>query len=174
MQHRLVFLAAGILLATASLTAAAGSGSWLHVRVHEPGESQVSVDLPMSLASLAFDTIEMGAVQLDADSIPVRKLKQRWSVLRHAGDGEIVTVEDGDDSIRLTRRGQHIIVDIDEEDGGHVRAQIPVHVIDAALSAPGNGIDIDAAIAALAYEGSGKLSVHEDGTHVQIWVDNQR
>ncbi len=100
---------------------------WIHVDMS--GETTLSLNLPLAAieAALAMapETIVDGdgQLQLGGDrEIPVAAIRAAWGQLRDAGDVEIANIRDGDQSVRVAREGDTIVVDVtgtDDEDAEH-------------------------------------------------------
>jgi hypothetical protein len=183
-------LAAGVLavpvLAAPVLSQPAASGTaWLHVRVEEGASKKVHVNLPLAVVEAVLeaapDTIgAKGRVHLGEDGLTlgrhrhmsVADMKRIWGELKAAGDTEIVTVEDDDETVRVERKGDLVQVRVQRQDrreGVHV--DVPVAVVDALLSAEGEGLDVRAGIAEIKKLRGDLVRVHDDEATVRVWID---
>lgn len=173
-----VLLIAG--LAAAAL--ASPSDYYLHVRVVEEGPDgeSVRVNIPIQLAGKILPLIESddfkgGKVRLDRGDMDAARLREIWSAVREAPDGEFVTVESRHENVRVARSGGYLLVRVDEHDGDReqVDIKVPVTVVDALLSGTGEELNVVAALEALSAHGGGDLvSVTSDDSQVRIWVDS--
>lgn len=158
-----------------------GKGPWIHIEVLENGEegASVKVNLPLSMARIALEmapeeVLSEGRIQIDDEDFTVDDLRRMWKELRNAGDAEFVTVKEGDESVRVFRKGDRIFVqtDADEDEDEMVRVEVPVALVDALLSGTGDELDLDAAVKALEGMGKSDIVLVRDGEDtVRIWVD---
>ncbi len=161
------------------------SGPWIHVEVREGGgeDASVNINLPLALAEaalLATDGILKEHMHIDLEDedggLSVSDLRQIWKAARDAGDAEFVTVQEGDETVRVRREGRFVLVDVDakDEDAEHVRVRMPVSVMDALLAGEGEELDLAAAVSGLREMGEGELVRVEDGGDVvRIWIDDR-
>jgi hypothetical protein len=175
--------AIGNILAIPTLVAA-GTGSWLHVRVEETGAkpTTVKVNLPVSVIEKAAPLVEEKCSQhakLKAGKKEFDKaqLQQLWNAVRAAEDGEFVTVESAEENVRVSKSGGYLLVkvrDNSKKKNETVDVRVPLSVADALLSGPGDELDVMAAIHALAREGKGELvTVNDESSVVRIWIDEK-
>jgi len=80
----------------------------------------------------------------------------------------------------VAKQGGHLFVHVkDKSRGDHskhsdVEVKIPMHVIDALLSAGKNELDVVAALHALAQQGDTELvSVKDQDSTIRVWVDSK-
>lgn len=178
-----------MLAALVTIPAAAGAqpapeaddtGQWVHVRVDEADGGEVALNLPISLIDVALG--EAAEEGFDADDlrfgpgsdVDVDDLRRIWRELRDAGDTDFVDVRDGDERVRVYRRGDRVHVDVDEDGRETVRIRMPAHIVDALLSGEGDRLDLPAAVRELARSGEQevvRIDDRDEGTTVRIWVD---
>ena len=88
------------------------SQAWVHVRVEERSrQSKVSVNLPVSVVNAALQAapekfmsdghIHLG--RMGKNDLSVSDLRKAWNELKATGDAEFVTVEDEDETVRVSR-----------------------------------------------------------------------
>ncbi len=175
-----------VLLAAATLVIAAGAAQadsdlWLHVKVDGADGEKVSVNLPLSLIEMAIPMIPdehfndgefvLGGHNGFGHEITVSQLRDLWNELKSVPDMTFVTVEDGDESVTVSKSNGYLQVHADEGDE-RVEVRIPESVVDALLSGSGESLDIRAAITALAEHGEGELvTVNGDNEQVRVWID---
>lgn len=181
--------ATAILTALLALPAATGAqpaaeaddeGQWVHVRVDEADGAEVSLNLPISLVDVALakaaegrlaeDDLDLGA----HGDLSVDDMRRIWRELRDAGDTDFVDVRDGEEHVRVYRRGDRVHVDVDEDGRETVRVRMPASIVDALLSSEGDSLDVPAAARELARSGERevvRIDDREEGTSVRIWVD---
>jgi hypothetical protein len=165
-----------------TVSADAGS-SWLHVRVEEAGKNtRVRVNLPLTVVEAALkaapETIESeGRIHIGGRHggrhITVAELREAWSQLKAAGDTELVTVDEEDgDHVTVARRGDVVQVRVqDARDGDQVHVDVPSAVVDALLSAPGDELNVRAAIAELKRMKGEIVRVKDKDSTVRVWID---
>jgi hypothetical protein len=91
---------------------------------------------------------------------------------------EFVTVESGDDHVRVAKSGRYLVVKVNgggSEDGAEtVDVKVPIEVVDALLQAPEGQLNVKAAIQALVKYGTGDIVQVRDGkSRVRIWIDDR-
>jgi hypothetical protein len=175
-------LAACAVLVLTATGASAESNLWLHVRVDGDHGEKVSINLPLSLVEKAIPMIpdehlRDGEFVLDHHwggdhHLTVSELRDLWNELKASPDMTFVTVEDRDETVRVSKSGGYLRVHADD-DHERVEVRIPESVVDALLSGDGESINIRAAIEALAAHGEGELvTVSEDDEQVRVWIDS--
>jgi hypothetical protein len=163
-------------LGTAGAFAAQTEKLWIHIHVKDGKDGNVSVNLPISMVekmagSITADSKGDSRLRFNDEDITVAELRDLWNDLRRQPDATFITVDDTDSKVRVAKRGGYLVVrsrDKQEE----VEMKIPGTVVDALLSAPGERLDVAAAMRALARHGEGELvTVSGTGETVRIWVD---
>jgi hypothetical protein len=192
-------LALGLLPAAGSM--AQTSNAWLHIRVDEAEKaSKVRVNLPMTVVEAALKAApgiieEHGKVNLGAHhGMKLADLRNVWKQLAAVGDAEFVTVESEGDNVRVQRKGDLVLIEVDSKGAarkaeagkgtaeaqprgakrpGEVRVEVPVSLVDALLSGEGDEVNIQAAIAELQKRRGDIVRVHDTDSNVRIWIDEQ-
>jgi predicted lipoprotein with Yx(FWY)xxD motif len=186
----LVFAASAILgqpAAFGQTSATPKTERWLHVRVinsDNKGET-VRVNVPLDLAESVLPTINKdhlhnGKVTIDQAHLNDVDLHALMAAVRNAKDGEYVTVQGTDQDVRVAKEGGRLLVHVkDKSRGDHskhseVEIKIPMHVIDALLSAGKDELDVVAALHALGQQGDTELvSVKDEGSTIRVWLDSK-
>jgi hypothetical protein len=157
---------------------------WLHVKVHDAkDDSHVTVNLPLSMvektaALIPSDARHSGRIRIDDKDMDVAQLRRMWDEVKNRPDATYVTVDDKDGKVRIAKRGDYLHVVAQDRNGHHGRQEdaevkIPLEVVSALLSGPGDEMNVGAAIQALARRGEGELvTVNGDAETVRIWVDS--
>jgi hypothetical protein len=187
-------LAAAGLLGLAALYAApinAQSGTpWLHVRVEEKKDTtKVSVNIPLSVVEAVLkaspDFFEKhGKIHIGNDhGFKMADLRTVWKELAAVGDAELVSVESDDQNVKVMRKGDLVQVFVDQKpragkDGEGrraetVRVEVPTSLVDAFLSGNGEEGNFEAAILELRKRRGDIVRVHDDDSHVRVWIDEQ-
>jgi len=172
-------------LAFTAARAADRSGKWLHVRVVDGGDKQetVKVNVPVSVLETMAEAIEAdhfkeGQIQIGDAGVKADQLRAVWSSIRNSKDMDFVTVESGDENVRVAKSGRNLIVRVNDGDSdeghGTVDVKVPIEVVDALLQAPEGQLNVKAAIQALAQFGTGDIVQVQDGnSKVRIWIDDR-
>lgn len=173
--------------AFAQASGAAKNDRWLHVRVinsDNKGEV-VRVNVPLELAESVLPTINKdhlhnGKVTINQAHMDDVDMRALVSAIRAAKDGEYVTVQGGDQDVRVAKEGGRLLVHVKDKNHGEkakaseVEIKIPMHVIDALLSAGKDELDLVAGLHALAAQGDTELvSVKSDESTVRVWLDSK-
>ena len=165
-------------------TATAGT-PWIHVQVVEEGVDgeKVSINLPLSLIQVAIDVapedaLSQAQVQLEQNSLSVSDLRRLWNELRDAGQEEFVTVESNEERVRVLRRGDDIVVDVEEaapegKEGKTVHIEVPVSVVDALLSGEGEELNLEQMVSRLQEQRGEIVRVNEGESQIRIWIDEK-
>lgn len=160
-----------------ALPAEAQEARWLHVRVEEPGETRVSVNLPLALVEVGLDIADRHVMQDEEfhwgrdGKVTVADLRQMWAELEAVGDADFVEIEDGDTRVHISRRGDRVLIRTDEGDRSRVRMEMPSVVVDALLGTDGERLNLRAAIRELARTGHQDILEVQDGdTRVRVWI----
>jgi hypothetical protein len=180
-----VVAAAAVSGASGRVAASDSSTGWLHVRVEEQGKNtRVRVNLPLTVVEAALkaapETVSAhGKIHIGGRHgrhLTVSELREAWTQLKNAGDTDLVTVEEDDgDLVTVARRGDMVQVRVNERrDGDQVRVDVPTAVVDALLSAPGDELNVRAAMAELRKMRGGEIvSVKDKDSTVRIWIDDE-
>ena len=155
---------------------------WIHIRVLDAKDGRVSINLPISVVErmgnvLPSDASEKGTGRLrfNDEDITVSELREIWADLRKHPDATFITIDEVDSKVRVAKIAGNLVVRAHETGAGRdekVEMTIPGAVVDSLLSAPGEQLNLGAAMKALAREGEGEIvTVTGDGETVRIWID---
>lgn len=154
---------------------------WFHVEVHEAsGENaQVKVNLPISMIQSMMPMISQQAemhggteFDIDGSDVTVDDLRQVLASLRDAPDATFAEVLTDDERVVFYKQGAYLRAETVEGTDTEIQARFPIAVLDALLSGPGDRLDFEAAVMALAAHGPGDLVTVRDGeTRVRVWID---
>lgn len=186
-RYYLLALAAALIFVPTALQAASDS-PWIHIEVREDHGRQTKVDLnlPLSLIQVALDVapekiISNGHIKIDHHGhhdLSIADLRRMWQELRDAGEAEFVTVEEGDEKVKVTREGDYLRIDVeDRSHGGEsetVRVKVPVAVVDALMSGEGDELNLRDALELLKNERGEIVRVEGGDSDVRIWIDERK
>jgi hypothetical protein len=158
------------------------SAAWLHIRVEEPArKSRVHVNLPMPAVEAALkaapDAIASGGrIHLGGHGpgrhLDVADFREMWKSLQGAGDAEIVSVEDGDDHVNISKKGDLLQIRVrDNGESETVHVDVPAALVDALFSGPGDELNMRAAAAELRKMRGDVVRVDDRRSTVRIWID---
>ena len=118
------------------------------------------------------EVIARGQEGLADRGISVSALREMWGQLKDVGDAEFVTIEEGNEIIRIARAGDHVQVLVnDTDDGETVNVEIPITVVDGLLAGQGDTLNIEAALEAIRGLRGDVVRVRESDRQVRIWID---
>ena len=175
-----VALAVPLLGGSAPAASSSDGAAWLHVHVEEPKQrSRVQVNLPMNVVEAALkaapDVVAShGRIHLGGHGrhLEVDDFRQLWKELKGAGDAEIVSVEDGDQRVHVSKKGDLLLIRVQNDGQGEsVHVDVPAALVDALFSGPGEDLDIHAAVGELRKLRGDVVRVNDRSSTVRIWVD---
>ena len=162
--------------------AGAESSRWIHVRVDEDGErgARVDVQVPLSMVSALLPSLKSkievhdGRLDFGDDEMSLAELRGYWTAVKAAKDGNYVTIRDGEDTVRIAKRGGIVHVDVSENRGSErVKVRLPVPLVDAFLAGD-DTIEVDQLVKALSNVPNGEIvAVDDDESRVRIWIDDK-
>lgn len=164
-------------------TGSTGAPAWLHVRVDEHGKSsKVRVNVPLAVVEAALEAapakivdkgrIKIGHGRHDDHDLSLAEMRKIWQSLKDAGDTEIVTVEEEDETVRVARKGDLVQVRVSKPSGKEeVHVDVPVTLVDAILAGSGDSVDVKAVIRELRGQRGDIVRVTDADSAVRIWID---
>ncbi len=169
----------------AEATGSTGSPAWLHVRVDEHGKSsKVRVNVPLTVVEAALEAapakiVDKGRIKIDLDrgdhdghDLSLAEMRKIWQSLKDAGDTEIVTVEEDDETVKVARKGDLVQVRVSKPSGKEeVHVDVPVSLVDAVLAGTGDSVDVKAVIRELRGQRGDIVRVTDADSAVRIWID---
>jgi len=182
-RQTLIIAALALLVALPVAAQTASQDLWIHVKVHEEGgdNTRVTVNLPVTFLEGVLPLIESSGefkvedakIEIEDSDITIADLRRVLQSLKDSPDATFAEVQTETENIVFYKQGDYLRVETEEStDGTEVRAHFPIAVLDALLSAPGEQLDLRAAIQALAAQGPGDLVTVRDGeTSVRVWID---
>jgi len=180
-MNRILITGLALLLGSA-VQAQAKDDLWVHVSVDGGGDERVRVNLPLSLVSTVLPLIEHdefshGRVRLDDCDLEREELVAMLRAVSEAEEGEYVTIEDGEDHVRVSKEKGVLLVKVQErgDEGDQVDIRVPVSVLEALVSGDEDELNVAAAVEALSKDAKGSLVTvnDDDGTLVKVWIDDR-
>jgi hypothetical protein len=113
--------------------------------------SHIVVPVPLALAQVAaaFVPLEKTHVRLPPKAVQYMPVaKQVLAALAEAEDGELVRVEEHNEKVSIRKEGNILKIQVDDN-GEHVRVQVPISLALAALPESGNQFSASEAVWAL-------------------------
>ncbi len=174
----------GILLLAAGAALAAPVERYLHVSVVD-GEGKdaerVRVNVPLSLAekvlpAIQTDALRKGRVKLQDCRVDDVDLRAVLEAVRDTKDGEFVTIEKGDEKVRVAKSGGYLLAKVQEGKGGSskVDVKLPLGFVEALLSGEKDELDLAAAVRALSEHGDTVLvTVNDEKSTIRVWIDSK-
>ncbi len=182
----LLILALAVALAprlAARAAPAAKADRWLHVKVEDTKKGEtVRVNVPLRVAeailpALNIDAIKNGRIRMEEIHTHGVDLRAVLEAVRTLDDGEFVTIEDKEETVRVSKEGRFLLARIQErgDQGEQVAVKVPLALIDALLSGEKDELNITAAIRALNELGDEVyVAVTSADETVRIWVDSKK
>ena len=182
----LLILALAVALAprlAAQTAPAAKADRWLHVKVEDSKSGEkVRVNVPLRVAeailpALNLDVIKNGRIRMEEIHTHGVDLRAVLEAVRTLDDGEFVTVESQEETVRVSKEGRFLLANIQErgEQGEQVAVKVPLALIDALLSGEKDELNITAAIRALNELGDEVyVAVTSADETIRIWVDSKK
>jgi hypothetical protein len=161
----------------ATLAAGVGIASMDYVVVDvkaDPDAPRIVLPVPLVAAEAALAFVPEKDLFVDVGPEAERILpvaREIAAELRTIPDTDLVTVDDGDDHVRIAKRGDRIEVHVREGDHQKVDVTVPIDCLEKALGAMHSGrVDVSRLVSAL-HRADGDLVRVEDGdTRVRITV----
>lgn len=141
----------------------------------------LNINLPLSAVEplvnlVPHRVLSDGQFALAGHEVPlnISAMRDLWRAIAAVGDTEFLTVDAGDETIRVARVGDEIRVQVKEcdEDGVEtVDIRLPVVVVDALLSGNGETLNVGAAVERLADLRGDIVRVTGADHQVRVWID---
>lgn len=168
-----------LLILCTGLAHAASDGRWLHVRVqgNDNDGERVSVNIPLSVVQAILPAIETnefrgGRIQLHNGEIEGVDLHEILKAFRESPDADFVTVDGGDEQVRVSKERGFLLVNVDGDDE-RVRIRLPLDVVEALLGENDDELDLIAALNVLADHGGDLVTVESDNESIRVWIDSE-
>lgn len=170
---KLILAGVAALPIAATGTVAATGIAWVDVRDGGPDGRRIVVPVPLVAAEVAAAFIPTPDLRMEMDPEALQHIGAARKVvqaLRGAPDGEIVRVEDGDETVVVAKEGDTLRVHV-TGDTEKVDVNVPLA---AALDVirPDGRIDASAAVRGLRYARFSTLVEVQDGDHhvkISVW-----
>lgn len=162
---------------------ARADGLWFHLQVHEGKEdAHVVINLPLSMVEKSAGFLRgkgengSGRIRFNDTEMSKSELQDMWKELRRQKDTTFLSVQETDGKVKMAKRGNYLMIQATETGGKreNVEIKIPVTVVDALLSGPGQELNIAAGLQALVRAGESEImTVTGDDETVRMWIDDQ-
>ena len=159
------------------LAAGAGLASMDYVVVDVKPDREgprLIVPIPLLAAEAAVQFIPPERLRVDVGKDAERFLpvaREVMGELRAMPDTDIVTVEDGDTTVRVGKRSDRLEVRVHDGGRDQVDVDVPIECLEKVLESLSSGhVDVGSILSAL-HKADGKLvDVHDGDQHVSVWV----
>ncbi len=173
--NRKSFLAVAVLLAllVPAVGVAADGDRWIHIRVQDASDTNVAVNLPLSVLGPAMSVIpeDVRHLKIEGTDFSMKDIRAMWSELRNHPNQELVKVDEPDQKVTVSLAGDYLRVDAIGDE--NVQVRIPTAVVDALFSGDGDELAIGKALEVLSTSGEQELvTVTGKDENVRIWVDS--
>lgn len=174
---------------TAAAPAAAAAdprmdGLWFHLQVHEgKDDAHVVINLPLSMVEKSAGFLRnkdgqnsSGRIRFNDTDMSKAELQDMWKDLRRQKDTTFLSVQETDGKVKMAKRGNYLLIQASDHGAKreNVEIKIPVPVVDALLSGPGEELNIAAGLQALVRAGEGEImTVTGENETVRMWIDDQ-
>ena len=126
----------------------------------------------VSVPAIETDEFRNGRINIGRGEIEDIDLHEILKAFHDAPDADFVTIDGGDESVRVSKERGFLLVKVDD-DNDRVRVRLPLDVVDALLSGGDDELDLIAALDALADHGGGDLvTVESDHESIRVWIDS--
>jgi hypothetical protein len=167
-------LAAIVLLPLALISGALGSASWLVVDVKEAGGPRLVVPIPVFVVQMAASFLPESCTraalpQEAAEILPAAG--RALGELRHAPDGVLVEVEDGEETVVVSKIDDRLEVRV-RAPGERVDLTLPLSTVQEVLeSHDGETFRLEDVLAALRrLERTDLVQVEDGDERVKVWI----
>lgn len=147
----------------------------------EEGDFNLDINLPLSaveplLSLVPHRILADGRLAVAGHDMPIDigAVRNLWRAIADIGDAEFLSVDSGDETVRIARTGDQIHVRVeecDDDSGETVDIRLPVGVIDALLSGDGETLDVAAAVERLAGVRGDIVRINSDDRQIRVWID---
>jgi hypothetical protein len=185
----MAMIAAGTVALTAMTAGPAAAadaradGLWFHLQVHEGKEdAHVVINLPLSMVEKSAGFLRgkgengSGRIRFNDNEMTKSELQDMWKELRRQKDTTFLSVQETDGKVKMAKRGNYLMIQATGTGDGkreNVEIKIPVPVVDALLSGPGEELNIAAGLQALVRAGEAEImTVTSDDETVRMWIDD--
>jgi hypothetical protein len=109
----------------------------------------------------------------DRHGMSTADFRRIWSELKSAGDIDLVTVEEKDETVKVARKGGLVEVRIERKGKEEVKVEVPVEVVDALFSGAGDELNVKAALVELQKRRGDIVRVNDKDSTVRVWIDEK-
>lgn len=182
---KMLSAAAVALACVLALPAAQAADKWLHIRVDEAGAGgeKIDVNIPLDVVEsvlplIQIDDLDHGKLRIHGGDLEGIDLRELAHALRDAPDADFIVVEGRDESVRVAKENEFLVVHVEDRGGRsneRVRIRVPLAIVDALVGDDPDELDLAAAIRVLGeYEGQALVDVESDDGSVRVWIDSSK
>jgi hypothetical protein len=104
--------------------------------------------------------------------VALADLRNVWQELRTAGDTELVSVEEKDETVKVARKGDLVQIRVSKAgDKEEVQVDVPVGLLDAVLASEGDTVDLKTVVRELQKRRGDVVRVRDKESTVRVWID---
>jgi hypothetical protein len=119
--------------------------------------------------------VDKGHIRIDMGrkhDLDLDDMRRIWRELKNAGDTELVSVEEGDETVTVARKGDLVQVRVSKpSEQEEVHVDVPVNLVDAVLAGTGDTVDVKMVIRELRNRRGDIVRVNDKDSAVRIWID---
>lgn len=178
-MHLIAAFSSTLLTTVLMLSMAISENGWFHLQVHEGGQEQLALNVPVSVVSTVVPVLEshMGdfprkKVRMGRSEWSVAEMRELWNALKSQGSGELANLQTPEQNLRIMLDEDHLMIDSQDASKEKVHVRVPVPVVDALLSGTGDELNLTAGLEALSALGSSDLlEVQTADAEIRVWID---
>ena len=146
---------------------------------HTFDQEDFNIDCPLALLSTLIplfdnkmDKIYKNYLEIGKKEIGVTQLRDIWNTLKENGYYQIPNMNSEQENIRILLSESYLFVETNPESKNKIHVQIPIPVLDIALSGTGPELNLNGALSALNSVGELDLvQITTKNTQIKIWID---
>ena len=100
-------------------------------------------------------------------------MRRIWTELKASGDVDLVTVEEKDETVKVARKGDLVLVRVERQGKEEVNVEVPVSLVDALFASEGEELNVKAALLELQKRRGDIVRVNDANSTVRIWIDEK-
>ena len=129
----------------------------------------IELTLPLTMLQAMKPTIQEALQNIDMETEGHLDIYAIWQEIKNVGPNEYVTIEDGNETVRVFTTETHLMVNVNQSDG-EIELSVPLAVVDAILGQ--EEMDVEALIATLeSMQGQDLVTVVGTDVNVRVWIE---